>query len=194
MKARTYGDSNLPSQCDRQRFLEEDMYNDLRWLFDAAVIWKAADERGTDLTTLGRHADVHTMHASVALARSIYEFFFDSIERYPNDARARHFSKTWDENRSDCYDKYFAVKGPANKRLLHPIYGRAAHSGGAGHEGPDHLNKQVIEAVRDLLEITKRFIEKAEDEFKASAQVGLDKALCEAKHASESLSIENPLL
>lgn len=206
MTPRSYGDSTLPSPDEMKQFLEEDLYNDLRWLFDAAVVRQAADERrrskdkdtdkpDPDLKTLGRHADVHTMHASVALARSLYEFFFSSKEIHSDDARARHFSRDWDEPPSDCYKEYFAGGKPANKRLLHPIYGRANHSGGTGHEGPDHLNEQVIAAARDLHQITLRFINKMEDkEFKASAKKALEDALYEAQDASESLHIANPLI
>ena len=191
---RQLGDRTLPTQSEMQRFLAEDLRNDLRWLCDAAVVWDAANTLGTDLETLQRHADVHTMHASVTLARSLYEFFFDPSERHPDDARARHFCRTWDETPSALYVSYFALSKSANKRVLHLVYERAAHSGGTGHAGRDHLNKQVVAVARDLLRITERFIAKVEPEFKESARTALNGALYEAEDASKALGRPNPLV
>lgn len=194
MPRRERGDPTLPPQSEMQRFLADDLRNDLRWLCDAAVVWEAADSLETDMRTLQRHADVHTMHASFSLARSLYEFFFDRCERYRDDARARHFCSAWDETPSALYTGYFAPGKPANKRILHLPYGRPLHSGGTGYAGPDHLNQQVVPVARDLLAITRRFLTGVEPVFTTSAQRALDGALFEAENASKQLGRTNPLL
>lgn len=192
-KKREYGDQSLPSPAEMATFLEKDLGNDLRWLFDAAVIWSLTDSAPIDPKSLGRHADVHTMHAAVALARCIYEFYFDPGERFPDDARARHFCRAWTATPTSEYATYFAPGAPANKRVLHLAYGRSQQSGGTGQQGDDHLNRRVLAAAKDLLNVTQAFAQSVEPCFKPSAKVALDLALSEARHASTSLGTANPL-
>jgi hypothetical protein len=66
------------------------------------------------------------------------------------------------------------------------------HSGGTGHEGQDHLNKQVVSAAEDILGLTKKFVLMIDDvALRAEAQSALDGALAEADTVAKAYGVTN---
>jgi hypothetical protein len=171
-------------------FLEEDLYDALRWTFVSAVAWHASDcgpER------------VFEMNTNFVQARALYEFYFgdkDTKERKPDDARARDFGGSWNETGTDLYLKYMCGGKPANKRVFHLVYGRSSpdNAGGPGPDGDDHIKNQVLEFARDLHRTTERFIECADKQFCDIVRTTLNQALAEAAKTADFYGIRNPLL
>jgi hypothetical protein len=110
--------------------LEFDFFNSLRWLFVNAVVWHAS-----------ANDKLATMYTCFVEARALYEFYFSKHTSQPDDARAKHFAKSWSEPESVLYLKYMSSHAPAQKRLFHLVYGRSQpqNAGGSGQEGSDHL-------------------------------------------------------
>jgi hypothetical protein len=170
-----------------QSFLEEDLYDALRWLFLGAVVWSASrqlPDRFGRLCVLG-------MLTSFVQARALYEFFYHNGRG--DDARVRDFVPSWDEPESHVFRKYMASRTPANKRVFHLVYKRSAHAGGPGHDGPDHLKHQVVEFAKDLRRLTELLVDRVEPDFRNSAQSALRKALQEAELEAKHYGITDPL-
>jgi hypothetical protein len=171
----------------KERFLADDPYNALRWLFEGAIAWKAALERPE---RAGRHQSVFGMYMSLVEARALYEFFYkEGKAGRDDDARACHFG--WKPPREvPLYSEYMKREKPANKRVFHLVYNRSAHAGGTG---PDELNKRVLEFAKDLRRLTEEFARKAEPDFCDGIQRALQKALQETELAANHYGIPNPL-
>ena len=177
----------LPDEPTKERFLKDDLCDGLKWLFEGAIAWDAAQRRPE---RAGRHLIVLGMYTSLVQARALYEFFYGHGQG--DDARASHFAPTWKPPESCLYRKYMARRKPANKRVFHLVYNRATHAGGSGHEGPDHLKKQVLEFAKDLLALTKEFANNADPRFQGGVQYAVGEALKGAKDAAGHYGIPNP--
>ncbi len=177
-----------PDHSSKEKFLKEDLYDALRWLFEGAVAWKAARERPEGAE---RHQSVLGMYTSLVQARALYEFFY--AHGQGDDARACHFAPAWNPSQTDLYRRYMAGGKPANKRLFHLVYNRSLHAGGSGEDGPDHLKNQVLEFAKDLRSLTERFADSVDTNFCDSVRHALRKALEEAKLAADHYGIANPL-
>lgn len=127
---------------------------------------------------------------SLVEARALYEFFYAPEQR--DSARACHFAPAWSPAKTDLYQEYMANGRPANKRLFHLVYNRASHAGGPGHEGPDHLNQQVLNFAKDIRGLTEQFAASAHTDFRDSIRRALQKALEEAKLAADLYGIASP--
>ncbi len=178
----------VPDDSTKEKFLREDLYNALRWLFEGAIAWEAARRRPE---SAGRHQGLLGMYASLMEARALYEFFYG--QGHGDDARACHFASAWNPGETDHYQRYMAGGKPANKRVFHLVYNRAVHAGGSGEDGPDHLKNQVLELARDLRRLTEEFANNADPTFRDGVSNALREALQEAKLAADSYSIANPL-
>ena len=175
------------NETEKKEFLENDLYDALRWLFVGAIAWKAACEhpdRYGRLFVLG-------MSTSFVQALSLYEFFYQPGQR--DDARARDFVRGWKERKSLLYSTYMGAGMPANKRMFHLVYKRSAHAGGLGHDGPDHIKNQAVNFAKDLRRLMELFVGGVEPIFRNSAKSALRKALDEAQRSADYYGIENPL-
>lgn len=178
----------IPDDSIKEKFVTDDLYDALRWLFVGAVTWEASRSQPHRC----ENQDVLGMFASLTQARALYEFFYGPKEQ-GDDARACHFASAWKPDKTDLYRKYMAAGKPANKRLFHLVYNRASHAGGPGHDGPDHLKNQVLNFAKDLRGLTERFADSMETDFRGSVRHALRKALEEAKLVADHYRIANPL-
>ena len=171
---------------EKQRFLDDDLYDALRWLFVGTVTWVASEDASGNKDPLA-------MLASLTQARALYEFFYAAGNG--DDARASHFcmSGSWNPTRSCAYTNYMGPGKPANKRISHLVYNRSLHAGGPGDDESTHLKNQVLNFAKDLQTITEQFISCAEPQFQGCAQSALDKALSEAQKTANLRSVANPL-
>jgi hypothetical protein len=169
------------------KFLREDLFDSLRWLFVGAVTWAACRSQ----PQVCRNQDALGMFTSLNQARALYEFFYRTRAQ-ADDARACHFASAWNPRESDLYCRYMAGGKPANKRLFHLAYNRADHAGGSGQDGPDHLKNQVLEFAKDLYTLTEEFASNADAAFRDSVQYALQEALKEAGLAAGHYGIANP--
>lgn len=177
----------IPDNSTKEKFLREDLYDALRWLFVGALTWSASRNQPHRCG----NQDALAMFTSLTQARALYEFFYGVGEK-DDDARARHFASAWDPPKTDLYRRYMAGGKPANKRVFHLVYNRPAHAGGPGQDGSDHLKNQVLEFAKDLRSLTEQLANSAATEFRESIGRALEKALQEAKLTADVYGIANP--
>jgi hypothetical protein len=183
----------MPTQQEKEEFLEKDLHDALRWLFVNAVVWHASDIRPE---SENRPELLPAMFASFVQARALYEFYF-SPRDVGDDARACHFTNanSSTEPPSSLYLKYMGPQTPAQKRVFHLVYGRSkeVNAGGPGHDDPSHLKYQVLVLAKDLRRITESFVNSAAPEFQSLVQAALDGALVEAQEKANFYNIPNPI-
>jgi hypothetical protein len=176
-----------PNKAVKESFLKEDLYDALRWLFVGAVTWEASRKQPQRC----ENQDVLGMYTSLVQARALYEFFY-AVRKKDDDARVCCFPPSWKEPKSPPYLEYMDFEKPANKRVFHLVYKRAAHAGGPGHDGPDHLKNQLMKFAKDLHRLTEVFIGLVEPALRGSAPSALQRALNEAQDAANYYGIVNP--
>src|ERR1039458_6813092 len=169
----------VPDRPRQEKFLAQDLYNTLRYLFEAAIAWKAALEHPK---RAARHQIVFGMYTSLVEARALYEFFYSNRDTN-DDARACHFARPgWNPPKETrLYSEYMKRLKPANKRVFHLVYNRSNHAGGTGLE---ELKNQVLEFAKELRCLTEEFARNAEPVFHAGIQSALRNALEEADVAA----------
>lgn len=177
----------VPNNAEKERFINEDLYDALRWLFVAAVSWEASRSQPHHCA----NQDALAMFANITQARALYEFYY-CAPKQDDDARACHFARAWKPKESDPYRKYMAGQKPANKRVFHLVYNRPDHAGGPGLDGLDHLKNQVLEFAADLRRLTEEFADCVETNFRDYVRRALQKALQEAKAAADYYGIACP--
>ena len=172
---------------EKQRFLNDDLYNELRWLFVGAVTWVASEDHAGDKDPLA-------MIASLTHTRALYEFYYSDRKGKPDDARATHFCTIhpWTPADSGLYKNYMAAHKPANKRVFHLVYDRPVHSGGVTNDESSHIKNQVLHFAKDLRQITGQFVQMADCQFTLSIRGALQKALREAAKKACTLRINDP--
>ena len=181
-----------PTEAELKKFLEKDLYDALRWLFEGAIAWGAP----TSTAEHCRHQRVLGMYTTLVQARALYEFFFGAASR-DDDARAAHYcSTTWQPPQSRLYQDYMSPGKPANKRVFHLVYEREMHSGRTASVSDEHnhLKNQVLECARDLHAIAQAFVDAVDDTWTDAATTALDTALADAAQASAHYGCANPFL
>jgi hypothetical protein len=172
----------------KNKFLQKDFRDALTWLFVGAVAWEAAQKRPERCC----HQIVLGMYTSLVQARALYDFFYNKARGRDDDARASCFAPAWKETGSALYLKYMSGEAPANKRVFHLVYEREKYAGGPGHDGPDHLNKQILGFAKDLHRLTEEFVGKVKAVFHGSVKFALEEALREAQQVADYYGIPNP--
>lgn len=179
----------MPTADEKQDFLKDDLRDSLRWLFVGAIAWEAARKQPDRCG----NQDVLGMYTNLVQARALYDFFYKKSQR-DDDAEARQFAPSWTEDGCGnlLYRDYMAAEMPANKRVFHLVYKRSEHTGGPGHDGPEHLKDQVVKFAEDLRKLTELFIDRVEPVFRNNAQFALSEALNDARRAAEKYDIPIP--
>jgi hypothetical protein len=175
-----------PDMPTRQKFLEVDLYNSLRWLFEGAIAWKASFDRPERT----RHQSALGMFTSLVQARALYEFFY--ANGGSDDARVCDFVARWSPAKTDLYVDYMAHQKPANKRVFHLVYNRDTHAGGT-EAGKDRLEDKVLLIAIDIRELCEQFLGNVLPDFHAGVQYALSKALSDAQIAAGEYGIAKPL-
>jgi hypothetical protein len=175
-----------PDIPTREKFLKEDFYNSLRWLFEGAIAWKAS----FDKPERTRHQGALGMFTSLVQARALYEFFYASGSR--DDARLSDFVASWKPAKTDLYADYMAPLKPANKRVFHLVYNRGIHAGGT-EAAKDRLEDKILLIAIDIRELCEQFLGNVLPDFHAGVQYALSTALSEAQIAAGEYGIANPL-
>ena len=172
-------------------FLNDDLYDALRWLFVTAVTWESMRQK-PELCTANQ--DAISMLANLTQARALYEFFFGSQQtRKPDDARACDFAPQWNPNPSSLHTIYMGTGKSTNKRVSHLVYNRSAYSGGSAVNDSDHLKNQVLNFTKEIRDITEKLAQQADPSFSDPIRGALDKALAEAQQTANHYGITNPL-
>lgn len=165
-----------------------DLKDALKWLLVGAVVWEAAKRKQPC-----PNQDALGMFTNFVQARALYEFYYKK-EHDLDDARAKDFCDYWQPPTSALYARYVVKGRPLNKRVFHLVYGRSEEpcAGASGTSGPDHVNLQVLEFARELLQITEMFVQCVKREFKELAQSALADGYHDTQNASNALGIPIP--
>ena len=172
---------------NKRLFLKEDLRDALKWLLVGAVVWEAAKEK-----ELCPNQDAIGMFTNFVQARALYEFYY--IKGKNDDARAVDFCDSWEPPQSTLFHRYVAKGKPLNKRVFHLVYGRKQeqHAGASGDSGPDHVNQQVLEFAKELLQVTDKFVQCVKPEFKDLAQSARNDSYEDAQHAANAIGVRIP--
>jgi len=171
-------------------FLDDDLYDALRWLFVGAVTWESMRQK-PELRTANQ--DALSMLASLTQARALYEFFFGQEKQKPDDARAFEFAPSWSRSPTFLYTAYMGTGKSANKRISHLVYNRSTHSGGSAVDGSDDLKNQVLNFAKEIRDLTRQLSREADPSFSSRIRVALENALGEAQQTADHYGITNPL-
>lgn len=134
------------------------------------------------------------MFTNFVQARALYEFYYKGeVDRKPDDARAVDFCDGWRPPDSPLYARY-VESGPLNKRVFHLVYCRSKeqNAGASGSSGLGHVNQQALAFSRELVQVTRKFVDCVRAEFKEPAQSALDEGLLGARNAASALEVETP--
>lgn len=170
---------------NKASFLEQDLYDALRWMVVGAVTWTAPDCRAHP------HLKVLSMNTVFVQARALYDFYFGKGIRV-DDARASHFVASWADSPSAELSDFLGTGRPANKRVFHLVYDRQAHSGGSSNDESDHLKNQVLNLATRLLDTTCDFVARLDDGLRPSGQLAVRQALRDARACARVYSILDP--
>ena len=130
--------------------IEDDLFNELRWLLCAATEWAA--QRVPTIKEPCKHLKVYTMDSAFTHARGLYEFFTMERKSVLNHDRQNHKRLTWHSYgltaplASQAYKKRFA--GPLHGRVMHICLGRSAHR---------PIKDKVVTLAADILDLWDRF-------------------------------------
>jgi hypothetical protein len=132
-----------------KRYLEEDLYNELRWLVCAATEWDAQDKLIGEPPQVPKieepcfHFKVYTMDSALLHARSLYEFF--------TATRCRNGRLTWRDFSSQASQK----SGKYDK-FIKPLHGRVMHID-RDRAGYEEIKKEVVNFAIDILDLWDSF-------------------------------------
>ncbi len=166
-----------------KQFLEEDLFNELRWVCVGAVAWKVHKKLDPF-----PNLDVFGMDSSFVHARSLYEFYYQKNPRPPkkgNTAWVGNFTdKSWQPAKTNSYKKFIAEDSPVQKRVFHLAYGRSEYG---------EVRNEVLAFARDLCRLTEAFVDHAELDYRDSVKSALDRARNEANIVVNRYGIDNPI-
>lgn len=166
------------SRADMKQVIDEDLYNELRWMVVAAVTWLSSDGPARP-----RHLRVMAMDSALLHARSLYVFLSRQKRnpRYPNEVV--------------CGD--FRVDSPAGNvwpRLKDAVDARLFHIR-ADRSTTDPVKDELKPLVDDILEMWKSFSKKlaiSEPRLESRCTGALNKALGDADTTATALGGRNP--
>jgi hypothetical protein len=132
--------------------IEEDLFNELRWLLCAATEWDAYDKLMDEPSQLARiqepcyHLKVYTMDSALLHARSLYEFFTATKQ-------TKKRRTWWDYSRTagQTSAKYDDFRKPLHGRVMHLNKDRSGYK---------EIKKEVVNLAIDILKLWNKFSEK----------------------------------
>jgi hypothetical protein len=170
---------------EQRRLINQDLYNELRYLLIAATIWQACHDIGNDdpkkAESHPHHLVVLAMDSAIMHARALYEFFFDHGD-FESAGAQRDFGVTID--RTKLYDEY---KHTINKRLFHIDTRRPRpEKRGGGRRVKRDINRKVKLIADDVLGLWDQFSDELPG-FKRQLSGARRKAIAEATKAAKSI-------
>jgi hypothetical protein len=178
----------MPSRQTRKRYLERDLYNELRYLLCAATDWHIQNTMNEYLDPVGRgipayHAQVYMLDAAALHARSLFEFL--SKKATPNHYGANNYLGGTNIVESRVYlDDW---EDPLHGYLMHlqPRPGRRRKlrtRASARKKLP--LNRMPVEFAEETIDLWQKFVKELRtnrDSLAVVAEKQLAKAIDSAR-------------
>ena len=135
-------------QTALRELIDNDLYNELRWLLCAATEWDA-DRKLQEQPCFRHpfHLSVYTMDSALLHARSLYEFFTATEPIRPERRTWRDYSRDARQE-SDKYNEF-----------IKPLHGRVMHLN-RDRDGYDPVKDEVVNFASDILRLWDDFSKK----------------------------------
>ena len=170
---------------EQQRLIEQDLYNELRWMLVAATEWHICDQTVTNtgpLPNLPNHFQVLAMDSACVHIRSLYDFLIvNKTERADTAYASRDFNVTLAP--TPLYKDYI---DSINKRLMHIDTNRPAPRRQNGKQVKTDLNRKVLDLAQDVLSLWDDFLREVPQFSKQLTKARTD-AIDDAKRAADAL-------
>jgi hypothetical protein len=165
--------------------IEEDLFNELRWLLCAATEWDAHNRligeppQKPIVAEPCCHLKVYAMDSAFAHARSLYEFFTTPEKTVLRNEERRFNRLTWRDYSVNAVQEsgpYDGLRGPLHGRVMHVCKDRS---------GYEQIKKEVVTLAADILGLWERFSQLPDLREYASL---LDKCRIQAIEEAESVA------
>lgn len=139
--------------------IENDLFNELKYLLCAATEWDAQQKlvaEPTQVQTISEpccHLKVYTMDSAFTHVRSLYEFFTMEKADVLRHKRGNHNRLTWFD-----YSPNPSVRQTSNKydQSIGDLHGRVMHLS-QNRSGYDEIKNEVVNFATDILDVWDRF-------------------------------------
>ena len=139
--------------------IENDLFNELRWLLCAATEWDAHDRLIGEPPQIPQiqepcsHLKVYTMDSSFLHARSLYEFFTATERTVLRNKKNGLRRLTWYD-----YSRNPTVRQTSTKydQFRQPLHGRLMHLD-QNRSGYNEVKKEVVNFAADILDLWNGF-------------------------------------
>lgn len=159
---------------EQKQFINEHLYNELRWLLCAAASWKKVVERGTE--TYPMHFIVYGMDSAFLHARALFEFFTYT----QSNSKQRKYKVIW---------KDFGLKEPLissfYKDWMLPLHHHLMHLENrldiTNIINSKHLKDMVFDFAQEIVRLWRDFSSKVDTRLKPELDIKLEDAIIEAE-------------
>jgi len=159
-----------------KKYMEEDLFNELRWLLCAATQW---DTYERIIAEPCFHLNVYTMDSAFMHARSLYEFFTAPEEAIKRNEKRGEKRLTWRD-----YSVMARQTSRKYEEFIKPLHGRVMHLD-KDRPGYDAVKSEVVNFAKDILELWDGFTKKPGINKYAELLKKLrDDAIREARHVA----------
>lgn len=142
------------SSVDAKRLINDDLYNELRWMLVAASEWSVC-EKDSLSPNAPSHLQVLALDSACVHIRSLYEFFIDAPGKHPRSDTAhalRDFGVSLPT--TALYDDY--IEG-LNKRIFHLDNFRPMPASRSGNVVNTDVNRKIDLLAQDVLDLWDNF-------------------------------------
>ncbi len=168
-----------------KKYMEEDLFNELRWLLCAATQWDAYERLvAKPFQTPGVaepcfHLNVYTMDSAFIHARTYTSFSLPRRKQLRKIIREIKKRLTWCD-----YNLAGRQKSKKYNEFMKPLHGRVMHLD-KDRSGYDAVKSEVVNFAKDILELWDGFTKKAGiDKYAELLKKLRDDAIREARHVA----------
>jgi hypothetical protein len=135
------------NQAALEKVIQDDLFNELRWLLCAATQWQACDQGASD-TSAVPHLKVYSMDSTFLHARALYEFF--TATKTSNSDRL-----TWKD-----FGLSQRINSTKYSLLISDLHGRALHLN-KNRSSYAAIKDEVVNIATDILSLWDQFVSEA---------------------------------
>ena len=170
---------------DAKRLINEDLYNELRWMLVAASEWQVCFGKLSRISvSFPSHLQVLAMDSACVHIRSLYEFFIyvpSKSSRSDTAYANRDFGISVQP--TQLYNEYIES---LNKRIFHLDNYRPAPTARGGGAVKTDLNQKITDIAQDVLNVWDIFAKQL-PQFETELSSARQKSISDAERAAISV-------